>query len=441
MKTEKEIQQKEYDYLCSLYNKIDFNNVNKEDLIEVPLNKFKIWFMWWQGINNMPFIVKKCYEQLLKSCDSKFDVVFIDQSNFSKFIDIPINIINCLNSGTLSMPNFSDFVRFSLLEKYGGLWTDATIYYSDYLYHHLNEIYKPFFTIKNFNPDSSFISKDLWQASFHGTNIINNPLYKFGRSIFLDFINKFGGFRIFFFVDVVFAFLYEHCNYLKDIVDRLETSSHCFSFFSTHPNDEADPAIINRVLTTGFAHKLSWKKSPTSDSTTNLNILLNTDFLKNRINFITIKDKTNSDYWKGIVEFFRNYITARIDLKMFYINELSFSVSTNDIKSEITVPQWFNRDGLGYCIHSFAGKLDVYINVRKGGILKIYLRGQDVRDVKDKSKRILYYLDYTSFFINSEPVFSDVNTISHDTPFIHTIQVTTGDAICLRVSWLPHVTR
>lgn len=440
MENERQLQQNEYDYLCSMYGNVDFNNINEENLTTIPLKDYKIWFMWWQGFNEMPFLVKRCYDQLIKSCDSKFNVVFIDKSNYSLYIDVPLNVLECLNSGTLLMPNFSDFIRFSLLEKYGGLWTDATVFYSDYLNNHFDEFYKPFYSIKNYNPKSSFISNDLWQASFHGTNIIGNPLYKFGKSIFLDFINRFGGFRIFFFVDVVFAFLYNHCNYLKTIVDSLETSVHCFSFFSANPYDEADSTVLNRVLSSGFVHKLSWKKIPTSNTHTNISILLNTDFLSNKINFISIRED-NDNYWKKIVLSFRDYITARIDLKMFYVNELSFSVTTNDSRSEINLPQWFNRDGLGYCVHSFVGQVDININVHKGGTLKIYLRGEDRRDECDKSKRVLYYLDYTSFLIDDVPVFNDIQIISHDTPYIHTIKVNTGDVICLRLSWVPHVTR
>ena len=85
-----------------------------------------IWTLWWQGEENAPEIVKKCFENVRLHC-GEHELKIITKENFREYLDIPEYIIKKLDSGMITITHFSDILRMGLLYKYGGMWLDATI--------------------------------------------------------------------------------------------------------------------------------------------------------------------------------------------------------------------------------------------------------------------------------------------------------------------------
>lgn len=88
-----------------------------------PVNCKVIWAMWLQGVLNAPYIVQRC----LKSWEEKnlsWQLIVLDEKNVSEYLDL--NDITKKNSDLISKQAFSDIVRINLLNKYGGVWVDAT---------------------------------------------------------------------------------------------------------------------------------------------------------------------------------------------------------------------------------------------------------------------------------------------------------------------------
>lgn len=120
-----EVRCKKYNFLKRKYfKKIDLNLYNNNISNE---KSDYIWFCWLQGYDNMPSLVKKCYERILEF-HSDSNIVFIDSYNYSNYIAIPDYIINKWKKGIISHAHFSDVIRTSLIAQYGGLWIDATTY-------------------------------------------------------------------------------------------------------------------------------------------------------------------------------------------------------------------------------------------------------------------------------------------------------------------------
>jgi len=86
-----------------------------------------IWQFWWQGEDSAPPIVKSCL-QSVKRFAGDFKVIVVTQNNLSAYIAIPKHIQKKHDAGIISHTHFSDYVRVCLLEKYGGIWIDATVY-------------------------------------------------------------------------------------------------------------------------------------------------------------------------------------------------------------------------------------------------------------------------------------------------------------------------
>ncbi len=86
-----------------------------------------IWQFWWQGAACAPDIVKMCFKSVDCYAGAEFKIIRIDKNNLSQYIDIPERIATVFR-GKEHYAHFSDYVRFALLEKYGGIWIDATVY-------------------------------------------------------------------------------------------------------------------------------------------------------------------------------------------------------------------------------------------------------------------------------------------------------------------------
>jgi len=89
----------------------------------------KVWICWFQGINNAPEIVQRCYESVKINMQDK-DIVLITENNMLDYVDFPDYILDKWKNGKISNTHMTDLLRLELLIKYGGMWLDATVYCS-----------------------------------------------------------------------------------------------------------------------------------------------------------------------------------------------------------------------------------------------------------------------------------------------------------------------
>ena len=86
----------------------------------------KVWICWFQGIENAPDIVKKCYESILKNLNDR-EIVLITEKNMQEYVQFPEYIIEKWKKGIITNTHMTDLLRLELLIQYGGLWLDATV--------------------------------------------------------------------------------------------------------------------------------------------------------------------------------------------------------------------------------------------------------------------------------------------------------------------------
>lgn len=86
----------------------------------------KVFTLWWQGAN-LPEVVRLCRHSLKKNIGTNV-LVELDKNNIGEYIEFPQYVYDRLSCGHISLSNFSDLVRVSLLAKYGGTWIDSCIY-------------------------------------------------------------------------------------------------------------------------------------------------------------------------------------------------------------------------------------------------------------------------------------------------------------------------
>ena len=85
--------------------------------------KPKIWCYWetMKG-KKKPAYIDLCYDSLLHNCKDCFDIILLNERNIHTYLP---NINTRISS--LSIPHKTDYYRYALLEKYGGIWIDADI--------------------------------------------------------------------------------------------------------------------------------------------------------------------------------------------------------------------------------------------------------------------------------------------------------------------------
>ncbi|MGN1164815.1 MAG: capsular polysaccharide synthesis protein [Lachnospiraceae bacterium] len=145
----------DYRYIYRNYKKL----VTYIDNEEFQSKGDTIWAIWWQGADAVkPKLVQKCLDSI-NSNKGKFKFVIIDKNNYSKYIDIANVILEKFENGTIGIAAFTDYIRFSLLKKYGGWYVDATIFANRCFEVPVNN----FYTIR-LQYDKEIISKARWCA-------------------------------------------------------------------------------------------------------------------------------------------------------------------------------------------------------------------------------------------------------------------------------------
>lgn len=86
----------------------------------------KVWVCWFQGLDNAPDIVRKCYESLKKNLTDR-EIVLITRDNMNDYVKFPKFILDKWKSGQITHTHMTDLLRLELLIKYGGMWIDATV--------------------------------------------------------------------------------------------------------------------------------------------------------------------------------------------------------------------------------------------------------------------------------------------------------------------------
>jgi hypothetical protein len=89
-----------------------------------------IWQYWHQGINeHTPKIVINCLNST-KKYSNGYKIILLTRENMNDYIGLPDFVWEKLGTGRFDLTKLSNLVRLYLLSAYGGVWADATIYFT-----------------------------------------------------------------------------------------------------------------------------------------------------------------------------------------------------------------------------------------------------------------------------------------------------------------------
>ena len=85
----------------------------------------KIWFLWFQGYENAPFLVEQCLKSW-KNNNPSWEIVFLHENNLNDYINLDLK--NNVKLSRLSKNKQANLARLLLLSKHGGVWVDSTCF-------------------------------------------------------------------------------------------------------------------------------------------------------------------------------------------------------------------------------------------------------------------------------------------------------------------------
>lgn len=231
-----------------------YKNLKEKKLDEVC--ERYIWTLWWQGEDLAPEVVKLCLNQLKKNSNGA-KVVLITKDNYKDYIELPPYILEKRDKGYITFQQLSDIIRFTLLEKYGGLWLDSTIYtskpipkeYFDY----------PFFSQHTKWADTCFVQHNLWHGFCIGSKK-GGKLVSFAKEMFFDYWENHDVIVDYLMIDYILMIAYNHFNDIKEEIDSLPYSSERLYELVTILNNEYDEKYFNSLMEECIFSKLDWHK-------------------------------------------------------------------------------------------------------------------------------------------------------------------------------------
>ncbi|MCL2094171.1 MAG: capsular polysaccharide synthesis protein [Treponema sp.] len=230
---------------------------------------YPIWFLWFQGEEAMPLIVKACYQTLLQHSNGH-PVNLVTRENYVTYVTLPDFLLDKVNKGKISLTHFSDIMRLALLHEHGGLWVDSTVLLTKPL-QPLPEIssYLGFWTPKDDGKiiatcfgASNWIIRDGRWVTFCFYSSKNNIMIYNVLSLYLAYVKKYNVLIDYFLFDYLFALAYETLPQARIMIDSVPPNNpqvheiyHRLGL--DHPYNEA---LFNAICETTAFHKLNWKE-------------------------------------------------------------------------------------------------------------------------------------------------------------------------------------
>ncbi|MEG3321721.1 capsular polysaccharide synthesis protein [Streptococcus suis] len=239
-------------YLCKKYKAI-IDKYREEEYCESVVDFNRIWFFWWQGEQSMPEVVKLCYQSLHNYYDQS-NIFLITQENVHNYIDIPDSILKKVNNRNFTLTIFSDYIRLSLLSKYGGIWLDSTILLTNALNEDDNAY---FFSINYGNPAMAYhVCMGKWMTSLIGVG--QNTGIEFCQELFEVYFLTENTHLTYLLLDCVLALAYEIFPSFKVSIDRVKIENTQVGRLDQLLKGSSDREL-STILEVQSIHKLSYK--------------------------------------------------------------------------------------------------------------------------------------------------------------------------------------
>lgn len=259
------------EYLEKKYKKVIEQFDNLDDCSENIKKDCPIWIFWAQGFENAPELVQGCLKQL-RLIAKNHDIIILKESNYRNYVNIPEFIIDKYEKGIISLVNFTDILRVSLLAEHGGIWMDATIFLADSIDDYLEE--NVFFSINNHLKDSyRYVSNYRWTGFFMACGE-NNYFLRYLREIFYEYWKNQDKLIDYFLIDYLMIIGYKNLSKVKNILEQVPYSNPDIYWLNRNLSEKFDEFLFNDIIRSTKIFKLNWRHKIENNSGSYYSVLL-----------------------------------------------------------------------------------------------------------------------------------------------------------------------
>ena len=244
-------------YLCAKGYGANCLNVNISNSVLSLTNNEKgnIWICWWQGEKNMPEMVKKCYGSIVKHSNGH-PVKLITFDNYKEYVSIDDRIVEKVKTGKFRLAHLADLVRLKLLEQYGGLWLDSTIFLTADI---SENFFIDLFSIKSIPVDNDSVSEYRWCSFVLGGGDKFKCVYSYLSRMFEQYMLENDVFIDYLLIDYFIDILYKNNGKFKDVIDSMPYTNSNLHELRLVFDDEFDESRWNVLLSNTNIFKLTYK--------------------------------------------------------------------------------------------------------------------------------------------------------------------------------------
>lgn len=217
-----------------------------------------IWIFWNSGFDHAPVIVQKCISSIWNHAGNHKVYILTDE-NIDDYIEIPKILVDRLEENKITIAFYADFIRVSLLKKYGGIWMDATLFMT---HPFDNELYtNSWYSLKNdeeVNP--LYISNLRWTLYFlcaSEKSIVIDAIHR----LMIENVNKIDGNVDYFTLDYLIEIAYRNNSCVKKIIDGVPNNNRLgHNYLADNLHKDYDEIMWKKETTDKYLFKLSYKE-------------------------------------------------------------------------------------------------------------------------------------------------------------------------------------
>lgn len=231
-----------------------------ESILPAAGEKIPIWCCWWQGEAQMPELVKMCHARLKQVIPAdKAQLHLITLDNYREYVELPEHIIDKFQRKVITMTTMSDVLRFALLEKYGGYWLDATLFFTGEI---PAEYFSGRFYCQRMVSNTNLVKREACRGNWCGFSMAGpkgSIVFRFMSEAFSRWWAHYDTIIDYVLIDYLLWTGFKHVPAIHEIIDGVpDNNEDIFEMYQVL-NQPYSPELLERLTKRNVMHKLTYK--------------------------------------------------------------------------------------------------------------------------------------------------------------------------------------
>lgn len=227
-----------------------------------PVNgeKIPVWCCWWQGEAQMPELVKLCHarlKQVLPADRAELHLITLD--NYREYVQLPAHIVEKFEKKIVTMTTMSDVLRFALLEKYGGYWLDATVFFTGEI---PEEYFSGRFYCQRMVHNTALVKREACRGNWCGFSMAgpkNCVVFRFMSEAFSLWWKHYDTIIDYVLIDYLLWSGFKSVPAIHAVIDGVpDNNEDIFEMYQVL-NQPYTPELLERLTKRNVMHKLTYK--------------------------------------------------------------------------------------------------------------------------------------------------------------------------------------